>query len=886
MMARRGKGLDTELRGRYEQLHDGSQLRNLNKRTAEIGLRNQASLVDLKSQLVDQLAPNKPVTHCAVSILSNLDQAANTIRTQLRILESLKYQGMRDREHGIVDAHANTFNWITLPSERSPYPDVKFVEWLEHGEGIYWISGAPGCGKSVMMKSVTSHLSSEAKLRIWDGKGAVVVARHFFESGGSELQNSLEGLLRSLLLGVFSERPDMIPVLCGDRWSDAEQRDSIWTIGELMGVVAALQLSMRAAHSSERELKSRSLLTQPEKNPTEEKLGDRPRICFFVDGLDECIGHRERIIRFIANMAKCPNFKVCVATRNIPKLSARIDSSEDASPIKASRCLKLTEFNTEDVLAVVRGTFGRDEKAMSSQHEDMISINDLAVEISKRSGGVFLWASLVCQELIRGLANWESVDVLHDRLKSIPQDLEDYLRWKVLQVPKDQQAVSAKLLLVMSAGPNMVPLATARGVFETSLETMEWNLRQSKRRGSEPTRNALELCQPHQLGALFTKLSIAGAGVLEVRTINSRSGGHMSSIVLELAHEAVRDFLLTKEMQDLLQARLEGRFNLDEYLCLASLDSFRRQPANIGVLVYTREWDDALKTFGVHFASVLGKNPERDRRWLDIASWIANHRLAQGLDVYQGMDSSTAQEVLTRDAFLPFAVWHGYSDYVAAKLDECPSLFRKANLLELTLLPRYVAGRKNFRFDVNMVRLLISHGSSPNHACRGGTTWLHFLNDLKGKWAEFADRKGLVETIEALLLAGASMATTIQFDENGYASLVSPAAILRDLLNDEEQARIEPLVSCGVRQKVESLVAVNAAILWQNKMLLNGQARRFAATILAVLMLAMHEVQRQVGALGSLLLITYFFGRKLKKGYRLGGMIGVATSMGRTHVRQ
>jgi hypothetical protein len=57
------------------------------------------------------------------------------VELQQKILESLIFEEMEQREENIKDAHKTTLDWIFKRN------DTKFVNWLETENGIYWVRG-------------------------------------------------------------------------------------------------------------------------------------------------------------------------------------------------------------------------------------------------------------------------------------------------------------------------------------------------------------------------------------------------------------------------------------------------------------------------------------------------------------------------------------------------------------------------------------------------------------------------------------------------------------------------------------------------------------------------------------------------------------------------
>lgn len=65
------------------------------------------------------------------------------------ITKSLWFSNIRDRAESLTEAHKNTFDWIfhTKTDAGTEVPWSNFVDWLQNGEGIYWINGRAGSGK-------------------------------------------------------------------------------------------------------------------------------------------------------------------------------------------------------------------------------------------------------------------------------------------------------------------------------------------------------------------------------------------------------------------------------------------------------------------------------------------------------------------------------------------------------------------------------------------------------------------------------------------------------------------------------------------------------------------------------------------------------------------
>lgn len=138
------------------------------------------------------------------------------------ILQSLHFDMISDRFDEVSDTHRQTFEWILKhprdDPERRRWDD--FIDWLEHGDGLYWINGKAGSGKSTLLKLVCNHSDKKEHLAIWKGDMELHIAKFFFWSSGTGLQKSQIGLLRGLLHDILWKTPDLIPVLFPSQWAE------------------------------------------------------------------------------------------------------------------------------------------------------------------------------------------------------------------------------------------------------------------------------------------------------------------------------------------------------------------------------------------------------------------------------------------------------------------------------------------------------------------------------------------------------------------------------------------------------------------------------------------------------------------------------------------
>ena len=114
-----------------------------------------------------------------------------------------------------------TFSWIFEASSASTnesHPSVKFVEWLQSEGSLYWISGKPGSGMSILMKYLLGHWLTQRNLDVWAEDYQLITASFFWNAGRISLQKSQAGMLRSLLYQILRQSPELIPYAFPTPW--------------------------------------------------------------------------------------------------------------------------------------------------------------------------------------------------------------------------------------------------------------------------------------------------------------------------------------------------------------------------------------------------------------------------------------------------------------------------------------------------------------------------------------------------------------------------------------------------------------------------------------------------------------------------------------------
>ena len=281
-------------------------------------------------------------------------QNAATQEAQRRFLASLKFDQANLRRNDITDAHKETFKWIFADSTEKPYDS--FATWLQAEDGIYWISGKAGSGKSTLMKFILEHSDTIKLLSHWSAPQELLLLWFFFWNSGTPLQRNLKGLLCSLLRQLCLKHQHTIDLLTKDSKFLGKDTISDWSIGELSTTFSQYLQGV----------------SQP--------------VLILIDGLDEIEGLNSLagLINFVNGLLHLKRVKLCVSGRREAILEAEL---------ALSRQLRLQDLTASDIRYYVTDFLRAIAKGSQMEKMDPETITDI---ICLKAEGVFL----VCTPLI------------------------------------------------------------------------------------------------------------------------------------------------------------------------------------------------------------------------------------------------------------------------------------------------------------------------------------------------------------------------------------------------------------------------------------------------------------------------------------------------------
>ncbi len=737
--------------------------------------------------------------------LETLAAKVMALSKEQHILGGLHFWAMRMREASITEAHERTFEWI-FEDQPVSGPQVNFKEWLSYGDGIYWIAGKAGSGKSTLMKYLASEPRTECILQTWAGNEALVVGKFFFWNAGNVMQKSQEGLLQSLLYEVLSQCPQLMESVCPSRWRSSDLYDTHsepWTKHEL---IESFDLLSRVPDLSS-------------------------KFCFFIDGLDEYQGDHFDLIQTVQRLAASSSIKICLSSRPWEEFTDAFGRDKD-------RTIILQDLTRRDIQLYVHDALKQHHYFAKLEEADP-RWNELVEELEDRAQGVFLWVTIVVRSLLRGLTHADDVSDLQRRLREFPAELNPFFQHIFDSIDPFYREQTAQLFLVNIEASTPLSVIALQFIEEERRRPdyiFELDIRPYSNREIEDIYDTVK-----------RRLNARCKDLLEVNVdpyLHPFCGYRVGFL-----HRTVRDYLIAPQMRKMLNGWAAKGFDAISSLCRAHLAQIMSLPWPCEAMQrpsVVKEFFRLVNGF-MYYASKL----EREKGLSDVALinaldhaasnyWERRNDISE-LSLYSSPPESGVLhwtnlelDLRRRDAsergektFLAKTVECGLRLYVTKILDAQPQLLREKRgrpLLDYALRPRVVE-RRHKRIigfvDPDMVRLLLLHGADPNQMIsiyntkerERITVWAFFLwkvwLDVKF-WEYTPDNPRWVEELFAvtkmLLKYGANLDLQLEclsFQEKSVrqnalgplASLATPVAVLHAVFPPAYSAALEVLLA-------------------------------------------------------------------------------------------
>ena len=665
-----------------------------------------------------------------------------TYAKELRIVECLRYAEITEREERIVKAHPTTFDWLYQedPIGLQSKPHTSLLRWLRACDGSFWISGKAGCGKSTIMKYLYQNDETMKALKIWAGEHQLVTAGFFFWHAGTLMQKSQEGLLQTLLFHVLRKCPQLVPSVCQWRWRDDPQTNDTWTYEELYKAFEVLK---------------------------ESDIG-LARFCFFIDGLDEYSGEHTDIINTIDNLVSGSKIKVLFSSRPWVVF-------EQAYGESRANKLQLHEFTEGDIRCFVTEKFAEDCRFQVLKGTDR-RYQVLIEQIVKKAHGVFLWVFLVTRSLRRGLVNCDTLEELNDRLESLPTDLEDYFQHMLDSTEKTYQKQAARVYQMCLAASGSIPLTTLSFFDQTELQyclneaIIVWtyeDIRQMRKRTK-------------------TRVMARCTDLLEVSHDRTR---------MDFLHRTVHDFLITRQVRELLEDRAGADFDADLHLGNAIICEIKHlSPVQLRTPFDQYEHCTSLiRSFMYNIHKLELRDNHDYLPLIDELDTVINSLRSDTIPTYTSSMPTNLAAQYPEGWIDKMAIKERLSLYLSrekqlGRLDK-NTRFAGRPPLDVVLRPHRDAFSYSSapNLSLQQLKFFLEIGMDPNARYENSTVWGLFLRDLKQN--PYGDEEGisgreLSQVIECLLVAGANPDTASK--EGGLTDILSVYCKAEDVKHIEE----------------------------------------------------------------------------------------------------
>lgn len=318
---------------------------------------------------------------------------------------------MLERKNNIASPHMATCKWI-LDNDR-------YKHWNRSDNGILWIKGKPGAGKSTMMKYALDRSKDSRSSHL-----TIDLYFFFYMQGVTSEQKTCLGMLRALMYQLYEQNPSTNKTIkehfAAKRSATIFTKENIcWQLEELKAVFL-------------------STLIQASKSQ---------KISLYIDALDEATPEEFNTVnRYLIDLERQTSqnegrVKVCISCRRYP-------DPDSAQGMK----INIDELNSGDIALYVRDTLTIDCEDESERSEWKL----LEAEIVARASGVFRWASLVVPIVSRKLRDGEAPEDVKDWLKEVPKELGEiyeHILTKMISETKRAESSAIMQWIMLSIRP-------------------------------------------------------------------------------------------------------------------------------------------------------------------------------------------------------------------------------------------------------------------------------------------------------------------------------------------------------------------------------------------------------------------------------------------------
>ncbi|KAM0724249.1 hypothetical protein Q7P37_000131 [Cladosporium fusiforme] len=406
--------------------------------------------------------------------------------------KSLSFPEMNLRFISIETAYSQTCQWFFKAPEYKRWRDLDLQQ--EH-HGLLWVKGKTGAGKSVITKCALEYARAT-----YTNERTIYF---FFNARGGKLEQTMEGMFRSLLHQMAPEVPWLLEAVPGA--TTGENSQQVWSLELLRG------LFREAACRLCREGRLNCYIDAVDEGADMDEIRDM--VNFFEDLLEIVLGGSGSL-------------SVYLASRHYPNV--HVSHREEL-------ILDNNENHHGDIAVYTRSKLRCKPPALKE---------DLIAKIIQRSSGVFLWVVLVVRDL-----NKESDEggqhLIQSRLETIPNGLNALFQ-RIVDDSNQHERMLPTLLWVLFAGKALSPLELYFAILTSTHSGLRTSIMWDREIVDEES---------------ATKFVLSSSqGLLEI-VPHDRISQEKS---VQFIHESVREFLLStmSRFDPTLRRNVVGHSNL------------------------------------------------------------------------------------------------------------------------------------------------------------------------------------------------------------------------------------------------------------------------------------------------------------------------------------
>lgn len=555
-----------------------------------------------------------------------------------------------------------------------------------------------------------------------------------------------------MLFQILRKRPDLIRYVFEAPW--AEYR-------------ASIQLSDENAVGSDskaHEWKWSIAVLQQAFTRLTSLATSRFKLCFFIDGVDECEGDQEGLSEYFLDISKLPNLKICLSSR--PWLIF-----EDT--FAGCHGLRLQDLTRHDMRLYVHDKLAANRR--------MVELSKLYPEATRKfiktaetkANGVFLWVKLVTKSLLDGLRNQDGIDDLQKRLESLPSDLnvlyclmlgrvEDLYMEQASRIFQIYDSASDLNLRMSALELELAVSADVNDGINCGRESM--TAEEIGNRSQKMTAHLKSRCEgllevhdllDRQWDAFDNDIDLGlssnnGVKNDEDSLVNDTERLRTKvDLKVSYLHRTVKDFLKTQYARERFSHRTTADFDPNLAILVSYVLNLKLSICSFYYDVQGLSWDERLwNTMGdaLLFASNIGaqSQPSRDMLLHYLYNlgqhWWQHKSLSIDIQLLNPNPYRHAAE--WRQKFMSLAVHFGLTSFVDEQL-RWPQQ-QSLSLLPLALRikqPEIIATLSQARsrpVSLEMARIILRHGADPNELTSDPcTTWEMTLTSVhRGKGSQ------------------------------------------------------------------------------------------------------------------------------------------------------